>query len=60
MSRKVTRCSGEGQGSCTRCIKQGIWNRTWMCFLNKIEGLEGTYCDKCTRIILNNSDNEEV
>lgn len=52
MSIRVVTCSGEGQGSCTRCTEQGKWNRTWMCFLNKIEGIEGTYCNDCTREIL--------
>ncbi len=44
---KVTCCEGEGQGSCKRCVDKGIWNRMWMSFLYKIEGLEGCYCAKC-------------
>ena len=36
---KVTRAKGEGQGSCKRCTDNGKWNRTWMCFLNKITSL---------------------
>ena len=47
--RKITKCTGEGQGSCTRCTENGKWNRTWMCFLNKIEGLDGIYCNDCTK-----------
>lgn len=44
---KVTCCEGEGQGSCKRYVDKGIWNRMWMSFLYKIEGLEGCYCAKC-------------
>ena len=49
---KVTKCTGEGQGSCKRCNDKGKWNRNWMCFLNRIEGYEGCYCDECTKEIL--------
>ena len=48
----VTKCTGEGQGSCKRCNDKGRWNRAWMCFLNKIEGYDGCYCNECTREIL--------
>jgi len=48
---KVIPCTGEGQGSCKRCEDKGIWNRTWMCFLYRIEGLEGCYCEKCVKEI---------
>lgn len=53
---KITKCTGEGQGSCCRCNERGIWNRTWMCFLNRIEGC---YCNDCTKEIVkeNNDDN---
>lgn len=44
---KITQCKGEGQGSCRRCDLNGKWNRTWMCFLYEIEGLEGCYCEDC-------------
>ena len=47
MKPKITRCSGEGQGSCKRCTDKGKWNRTWMCFLYEIEGYEGCYCSDC-------------
>ena len=50
---KVTKCKGEGQGSCRRCNDKGKWNRNWMCFLNKIEGYDGCYCNECTKEILN-------
>lgn len=43
----ITQCKGEGQGQCRRCLLNGKWNVTWMCFLYKIEGLEGCYCEKC-------------
>lgn len=49
---KITKCTGEGQGSCKMCTDNGKWNRTWMCFLNKIEGLEGCYCNDCTKEIV--------
>lgn len=49
MSLKVTKCTGEGQGSCTRCNDNGKWNRIWMCFLYKIEGLDGCYCSDCVK-----------
>ena len=48
---KITRCTGEGQGSCKRCLDNGKWNRTWMCFLYKIEGYEGCYCSDCVKEI---------
>lgn len=48
---KITKCTGEGQGSCKRCTDNGKWNRMWMCFLNKIEGYEGCYCNDCTEEI---------
>ena len=46
---KVTQCKGDGQGSCKRCSDKGKWNRTWMCFLYKIEGYEGCYCSNCVK-----------
>ena len=46
---KITKCMGEGQGSCKRCSDNGKWNRTWMCFLYKIEGYEGCYCGDCVK-----------
>ena len=49
---KITQCQGEGQGSCKRCNDKGIWNANWMCFLYKIEGFEGCYCEKCVKEIL--------
>ena len=50
---KITRCEGEGLGSCKRCEDKGKWNRSWMCFLFKIEGLEGCYCKNCVEEIKN-------
>lgn len=49
MALKITRCEGEGQGSCTRCDEKGIWNRHWMSMLVEIEGMEGCYCSKCLK-----------
>ena len=46
---KVTQCKGEGQGQCKRCTDNGKWNRAWMCFLYKIDGLEGCYCRECVK-----------
>ena len=49
---KITQCKGEGQGSCKRCSDNGKWNRNWMCFLYKIEGLDGCYCSECVKKIM--------
>lgn len=54
----IQKAKGEGHGSCKRCTDKGIWNRTWMCFLNKIEGYEGCYCDKCSKEILKENEND--
>ena len=48
---KITKCKGEGQGSCKRCTDRGIWNRRWMCFLYEIEGYDGCYCGDCVKEI---------
>lgn len=48
---KITRCKGEGQGSCKMCTDNGKWNRNWMCFLYEIEGYEGCYCSECAKKI---------
>lgn len=55
---KVTKCKGEGQGSCKKCSDEGRWNRTWMCFLYEIEGLKGCYCSDCVKKIV--QDNSET
>lgn len=49
---RIKRCEGEGQGTCALCEKNGKWNRMWMCFLYKIEGMDGCYCYKCVNEIL--------
>lgn len=49
---KILCCKENGLGSCKRCDDKGIWNRHWMCFLYKIEGYEGCYCDKCIKEIM--------
>ena len=48
-SKIVKQCSGDGQGSCKRCQEKGIWNKLWMCFLYKIDGLDGCYCENCVK-----------
>lgn len=50
---KVIKCQGEGAGSCKRCKDNGRWNQNWMCFLYKIEGLNGCYCSECVKEIFN-------
>lgn len=47
----MQQCEGEGQGSCKRCEDNGIWNRSWMCFLYKVDGYPGCYCRKCAEIL---------
>lgn len=47
----VTKCQGEGHGSCKRCLDNGKWNMMWACFLYKIEGLDGVYCSECIEAI---------
>lgn len=48
---KITKCVGEGQGSCKRCAEIRGFNRLWMCFLYKIDGYEGVYCYDCALAI---------
>lgn len=57
-SHKIVQCKGEGQGSCKRCNDHGLWNKTWMCFLYKIEGYEGCYCPDCIKKIKDGEQNE--
>ena len=52
----ITKCQGEGQGTCRRCADKGKWNRSWMCFLYKIEGIEGCYCRNCVAEIAEGQD----
>lgn len=47
----IVKCEGEGHGSCKRCNDRGKWNRMWMCFLYRIEGMEGIYCSDCVKEI---------
>lgn len=51
MKIKVSHCQGEGAGSCKRCTDRGKWNQNWMCFLYKIDGLDGCYCRDCVEEI---------
>ena len=46
---KIRECTGDGQGICKGCADKGKWNRYWMCFLYKIDGLPGLYCGDCVR-----------
>jgi len=39
-------------------IDNGKWNRSWMCFLYKIEGYEGCYCSECVKKIMEDNQNE--
>lgn len=49
---KIMQCKGDGQGSCKMCLDNGKWNRSWMCFLYKIEGYEGCYCSERVKKIM--------
>ena len=55
MTVKISKCEGEGQVSCTRCEEKGFWNRHWMSMLYKVEGMEGCYCLKCLKEIIDGS-----
>lgn len=61
---KVTKCHGEGQGSCKGCTDNGKWNRIWTSMLFKIEGMSGCYCSECVHKILSvevgNNENKGV
>lgn len=48
---KITRCQGNGQGSCKRCEQEGRWNRVWTTMLHEIEGYEFVYCSDCVKKI---------
>ena len=52
----ISKCKGEGQGSCTRCEEKGLWNRQWMSMLYIVEGTEGCYCSKCLKEIIDASN----
>lgn len=56
---KVTRCVGEGQSECRRCKHIKGWHRIWMCFLYKIEGIDGFYCLDCVKEILKELDKKQ-
>lgn len=49
---KIRQCEGNGQGTCALCEKRGKWNRAWMNFLYKVDGVEGCYCYKCAKEVL--------
>lgn len=54
---QVTRCTGEGQGSCKRCNDKGKWNRVWMTLLYKVEGREGCFCNSCVKEMREEKEN---
>lgn len=56
----VTKCDGDGQGLCKRCLDNGKRNPMWMCFLYKIEGYEGCYCHDCVKAILKDRMEQEI
>lgn len=49
---KIRQCEGNGLGSCTLSEMRGKWNRAWMEFIYKIEGIDDCYCYKCVQEIL--------
>ena len=51
MAMRFVKCDGEGHGSCKRCLDKGKWNMMWACFLYKIEGYDGVYCEDCLKEI---------
>ena len=55
---KITQCKGEGYGTCKRCADNGKWNKSWMCFLYRIEGREGCYCRNCCSEIEKEGDKQ--
>lgn len=40
---KVTMYTGEDRDSYKRCLDNGEWKVSWMCYLYSIEGHEGCY-----------------
>lgn len=46
---KISQAKGEGQGSCRSCDDKGKWNCSWMCFLYKVEGIDGCFCEECIK-----------
>ena len=57
---KITRCSGNGLGSCTGCDNKGHWNRVWNTLLFEVEGYPGRYCSNCLREILDTNVSRET
>ena len=53
----MKKCMGEGQGTCRKCKQIN-----WMCFLYKVEGLEGSYCYECAKELekLKDGNNEQL
>lgn len=59
MRYQITRCKGEGQGACKRCLQTNGFSRVWMSMLFEIEGVEGKYCIDCTHEILKEMGDDE-
>lgn len=57
---KVIQCKGEGGGYCRRCEDNERWSRNWMCFLYRIEGLDGCYCSDCVKEIKKEEEERNV
>lgn len=55
---KITQCKGDGIGYCKRCQDYGMDSINWMCFLYKIEGMEGKYCEYCVEELRRNADSD--
>ena len=53
---RLTACDGQGQ--CALCAARGKWNRTWMCFLYKIDDKDGVYCENCVKELKGDVHNE--
>lgn len=55
--------SGQGQSSCALCSYLGIWNRTWSCFLGKLENLPygdlvgKSLCPECAAFVQHKYEN---
>lgn len=58
MKIKYEQCSGEGQGDCALCEKEGRFAGNWMCFLYRLEGYDGIYCWDCVQKIQKGVDKD--
>jgi hypothetical protein len=51
--KQLKQCKGEGLGTCKLCKIRGKPSTYWMCFLYKIDELDGCYCWFCATEIIN-------